>query len=215
MLGSGRIFQYSDEAIAEEPLEYIPDYWTKIWGIDFGIGHPFAAALLLWDRDNDVLHLHHTIRIADQLPLAHVAAMRPVGAAVPVAWPQDGTARSKSDGLPLSMQYKKAGALMLPSHATWPDGSVSTEAGIMELQERMATGRFKAAKQLSDFYEEFHMYHRKDGQIVKIKDDILSALRIAVMQKRSGQAVALGGRFYKRNRGDGIAEGLDFDLFDV
>jgi hypothetical protein len=31
-------------------------------------------------------------------------------------------------------------------HATWPDGSVSTEAGIAEWDEREQTGRLKVAR---------------------------------------------------------------------
>jgi hypothetical protein len=71
MLGSGRIFMTPEDAITEPPLEYIPAHWAKLWGIDIGIGHPFGAVLMLWDRDNDVVHVHHVIRMADALPLMH------------------------------------------------------------------------------------------------------------------------------------------------
>jgi hypothetical protein len=54
MLGSGRIFMTPEDAITEPALEYIPAHWAKLWGIDPGIGHPFGAVLMLWDRDNDV-----------------------------------------------------------------------------------------------------------------------------------------------------------------
>jgi hypothetical protein len=73
---------------------------------------------------------------------------------------------------------------MLDTHATFADGSNSTEAGIMEMQDRMTSGRFKVAAHLTQWFDEFRSYHRKDGQLVKIKDDLLSATRIAVMAKR-------------------------------
>ncbi len=212
MLGSGRIFQYSEEAIREETLDYIPAHWVKLWGIDFGIGHPFGAVLILWDRDNDVIHVHHTIRVSDQLPLQHAAAMRPIGAAVPVAWPQDGTAREKVGGQTVATGYKAQGLRMLPQHATFPDGGVSTEAGILEMQERMSTGRLKVAAHLSDWWQEFRLYHRKDGQIVKVNDDLMSATRIAIMMRRYAAAVALGGQYNSRRRAT-VAEGVDFDPF--
>src|SRR6185437_12739347 len=85
MLGSGRIFMTPEAGISEPPIEYIPQAWAKLWGIDFGIGHPFAAALILWDRDNDVIHVHHVYRVADALPIQHAAAMKLIGASVPVA----------------------------------------------------------------------------------------------------------------------------------
>jgi hypothetical protein len=50
--------------------------------------------------------------------------------------------------------------------------------------ERMQTGRFKVASHLSDWWEEFRLYHRKDGLIQDINDDLLSATRYGVMSIR-------------------------------
>lgn len=211
-LGSGRIFMTPEGIITEPPIEYIPPHWTKLWGIDFGIGHPFAAVLILWDRDNDVIHVHHAYRIADALPIQHAHAMKQIGAAVPVAWPKDGGDREKSSGEPLAASYKKHDLRMLGEHATWVDGGVSTEAGILEMDERMKSGRFKVAAHLSEWFEEYRFYHRKDGQIVKLKDDLLSATRIAVMAKRFGKTVQLGSQGAPRDTST-IATGSDFDVF--
>ena len=91
---------------------------------------------------------------------------------------------------------------------------MSTEAAVIEMQERITTGRFKAAAHLGEFWEEFDLYHRKDGQIVKVNDDILSSIQKAIMMKRFSRAVALGGGGANRaRRNDGLATGLDFDLF--
>ncbi len=212
MLGSGRIFMMPEGGITEPPIEYIPPHWVKLWGVDFGIGHPFAAALILWDRDNDVIHVHHCYRIADALPIQHAAAMKLIGAAVPVAWPKDGADREKGSGEPLANMYRKQDLIMLPDHATWPDGGVSTEAGILEMDERMKAGRLKVAAQLSEWFEEYRFYHRKDGQIVKLKDDLMSATRVAVMMKRFGRAVLLGGHRMPRST-DIVAPGTEFDVF--
>jgi phage terminase large subunit-like protein len=117
MMGSGRIFPYPHEAIIEQPILHIPAYWVKGWGIDFGINHPFAANLMLWDKDNDVIHVHATIRMADALPLQHAQPMLIQGAAVPVFWPQDGTQRSKDGtGEPLAAAYRKHKLLMHHEH---------------------------------------------------------------------------------------------------
>lgn len=210
-LGSGRIFTTLEESIVEAPVEYVPAHWVKLWGIDFGINHPFAAVLILWDRDNDVIHVHHAHRVKDALPIQHAAAMKPIGANVPVAWPHDGGER-RDDGKPMSDHYKRHGLVMLPQHATWPDGGISTEAGILEMDERERSGRLKVAAHLSDYLEERRFYHRKDGKIVKVKDDLMSACRIAIMMKRYARAVSLGGRAAPRQTA-GIAEGMDFDVF--
>jgi phage terminase large subunit-like protein len=192
MLGSGRIFTASEDSILEEPIVDVPPFWHKLGGLDFGIDHPFGAVIILWDKDADVIHVHHCFRVKDALPIQHVDALKRVGAAVPWAWPNDGNVR-RDDGKPMADHYKRHGLLMLPSHATWPDGSVSTEAGILEMDEREKSGRLKYANHLSDLLEERRLYHRKDGQIVKIRDDLMSALRVAIMAKRFARQVQLGG----------------------
>ena len=54
----------------------------------------------------------------------------------------------------------------------------------MAMLERMETNRFKVFKGLNDWFEEFRLYHRKDGKIVKERDDIMSATRYGVMMLR-------------------------------
>ncbi len=212
MLGSGRIFKTPEAGLIEPAREYVPGYWTKIWGIDIGIGHPFGATLLLWDRDTDTIHVHHTIRMPDALPIVHAAAMKTIGAAVPVAWPKDAGDREKGTGEPVSKIYKRHGLVMLDEHAQWPEGGVSTEAGILEWDEREKTGRLKIAAHLSEFLEERRFYHRKDGAIVKIKDDLLSAARVGMMMKRFARPVPLGSAYDRKGEATGIARGVDFDL---
>ena len=42
----------------------------------------------------------------------------------------------------------------------------------------------KVAKHLEDWFEEFRTYHRKDGKVVKLDDDLMAATRYAVMMLR-------------------------------
>jgi hypothetical protein len=70
---------------------------------------------------------------------------------------------------------------MLNEHATHEAGGYGIEAGISDLLERMQTGRFKVFSHLNDWWEEFRLYHRKDGLIVKEFDDLMSSTRIANM----------------------------------
>ena len=64
---------------------------------------------------------------------------------------------------------------------TNPDGSSYVEPGIMEILERMRTGRFKVFADCKDLFTEFRKYHRKNGKIVKQADDILDAMRYSAM----------------------------------
>lgn len=214
MLGSGRIFQVSEEAVREEPFSP-PSYWPKLWGIDFGIGHPFGAALYAWDRDADVLHVIHAFRMKGARPIDHAKAMKPWGLDIPVAWPRDGHNRESGSGHPLSRYYKDEGMRMLPDHATWPDGSISTEAGIQEMSDRMTTGRYKVAAHLSEWWEEFRTYHRKDGMIVKLNDDLMSASRIGVMAKRYARVSGAQGFGSSERKAVKIAAGVDAEHWGV
>lgn len=217
MRGVGRVFSMGREAISEAPIQFVPEHWHKGWGIDFGIAHPFGAVLVAHDRDADCVHVLRTIRVSEQLPLQHAVPMKSVGADVPVAWPHDGNARDKGSGEPLSKLYKAQGLRMLPTHATFPDGSNSTEAGVLEMDQRMQTGRLKVAANLSDWFEEFDDYHRKeDTQIVKTRDDLMSATRMAIMSLRFFKPVMLGPRRPDQSGGQGsggLARGVEFELF--
>ena len=71
MLGEGRIFDAPEESIVEDPLQYVPLHWKKIGGVDFG--QHFGYALLLWDVDNDVIHMHDAARLDN----AHQDIFRP------------------------------------------------------------------------------------------------------------------------------------------
>lgn len=48
----------------------------------------------------------------------------------------------------------------------------------------MRGGKLKVLKTLTDWREEFRLYHRKDGLVVKEHDDLMSATRIALMMLR-------------------------------
>lgn len=190
-LGSGRIFPIAEEAIKVEPFE-IPAHWVQICGIDFGWDHPSAAARLAWDRDADVIYVTAAHRQKEQTPLMFAATVKPWGEWLPWAWPHDGLQHDKGSGKPLRDQYAEQGLNMLPGKATHPPetgeeegtGGNGVEAGLMDMLDRMQSGRFKVLSHLNDWFEEFRMYHREDGKVVKLDDDLMSATRYANMMKR-------------------------------
>ena len=86
---------------------------------------------------------------------------------------------------------------MLETHATHTSGGFGTEAGISEMLSRMVTGRLKVDRHLSAWFDEFRMYHRKEGKIVKIRDDLMSATRIGCMMLREAKAEPVKARRLK------------------
>lgn len=184
-LGSGRIFPVPEEDITVPPIS-IPKHWVQIGGIDFGWDHPTAAAHLAWDRDSDIIYVTKVYRKREAPVVLHAAALKPWGDWLPWSWPHDGN-NDTAAGENLASQYKAQGLGFLPDRATFEDGSNSVEAGLMDMLDRMVTGRWKVFSNCSEWFEEFRLYHRKDGKVVKERDDVLSASRYALMMKRFAQ----------------------------
>jgi phage terminase large subunit-like protein len=182
-LGSGRIFPLPDEAVAVD-VPPIPKEWARIVGVDFGYDHPFAAVELVHDRDADIVYVTKAFRQRESTPVLHAAAIRPWGEWIPIAWPHDGLQHDKGSGDQLASQYRAQHLNMLSERATFSDGTNGVEAGLMEMLDRMQTGRLKAARHLTEWFEEFRLYHRKDGKVVKEMDDLMSATRYALMMLR-------------------------------
>lgn len=183
ILGSGRIFPV-DESLIAIPAFNIPRFWPQIGAMDFGWDHPFAAVRIAYDSEDDVVYVTHVFRKREQTPLDHARHLRAWGDWLPWAWPADGFQHSKDSGEPLKNQYAANGLNMIGSHAKFSDGSVGVEAGLFDMLERMQTGRFKVFDHLNEWFEEFRLYHRKDGKVVKEGDDLMAATRYGVMMLR-------------------------------
>lgn len=182
-MGSGRVFPIEESAITTAPIA-IPAHWACLNGLDFGWDHPFAAVSVAWDRDPDVVYVTKCHRVKEQTPVLHAAAVKAWGDWMPCAWPHDGLQHDKGSGIQLAEQYRSHGLNMLDEQASHPEGGNGVEAGIMDMLERMQTGRLKVFSHLTEWFEEFRLYHRKDGRIVKERDDLMSATRYAVMMLR-------------------------------
>jgi phage terminase large subunit-like protein len=183
IMGSGRVFPI-EEALIEGPVIDIPPHWPRICGLDLGWDHPTAAVWLAWDRDTDTVYVTDCYRLREETPVVHAAAIKARGDWIPVSWPHDGLQHDKGSGIQIAEQYKAQGIAMLDERATFDDGSNGVEAGVMDILDRMKTGRFRVAKHLEDWWQEFRLYHRKSGQIVKERDDLMSATRYGVMMLR-------------------------------
>lgn len=201
MMGSGRIFPVAEEGIAIPAFD-MPAHWPRLGGLDFGWDHPTAAVRLVWDRDADCAYVTHAYRVRQATPLVHAAALKAWGRDMPWAWPHDGLQHSKDSGEALAAQYRRLGLAMLPERATYEDGSAGVEAGLMDMLDRMQTGRLKVVAHLADWFEEFRLYHRKEGRVVKEADDLMAATRYALMCLRFARLDGAGTRRPARALGD-------------
>ena len=195
MLGSGRIFDLPRESIECQAFD-VPRHYFQLGGVDFGYGdHPFAAVKVLHDREADILYLTNCYKEQEPKPAIHASAVRDWGYGLRWAYPHDGS-RQWGDSGPVKDVYRAEGMRMLAEHSTFRTGGYSTEAAVQLLLSRMQTGRFKAFAHLDQFWSEVSMYHRKDGLIVKQRDDLLSALYKTVMMLRYARVPDDGARVY-------------------
>lgn len=190
VFGSGLVFPFSQDKIAIEPFD-IPDKWPRIAAIDFGWDHPTAVVWIAHDTASDTIYLYDGHSESKATPIVHAASINARPRWIPVSWPKDGLQTDKGSGLNLAEQYRNLGVNMLhdffrnpPTPGDNGKGNVNIEPGIMEIIQRIETGRFKVFSHLQDWFQEYNAYHRKDGKIVPIKDDLMSATRYAVQSVR-------------------------------
>jgi phage terminase large subunit-like protein len=196
-LGSGRIFPIREDDIAINHRDF-PVHWPRCGGMDFGWDHPFAAVELVWDRDSDVVYVSKCHRLREATPIMHAAALKAWGD-LRWFWPRDGRRETlEGAGIALADQYRRQGLDMWHEHSQFENGSVSVEAGLMEMLDRMQSGRFRVFRHLHDWFEEYRLYHRKDGRVVKEGDDLMSATRYGVMMLRHARTEAGRRNFNRR-----------------
>jgi phage terminase large subunit-like protein len=221
MQGEGAVFETSVESIKHklDPAS-VPTYWPWLWALDFrhsgqeSGGHPFAAVLLTWDRDNDVVYVMDAFRMFG-MAANHVARIKesPMRDA-PVAWPHDGgRGAGIITGETVAAIYKKLGLTMRPTHATFPDGGYNFEAGITVMEERLAGGKLKVAAHLAEWFDEYQGYHRVNGLVNKVDDDLLSATRVGCMDLRFAKAPERFPQYRRGGEQQQLADGMDFDVF--
>lgn len=191
IVGDAMIFPIPDDQIKVEPFQ-IPDSWYQIMAVDFGGDHPFAVGKFAIDPSGK----RKTVYLIDaqkhrRLTLSQEASiMRAMGGdKIPVAYPHDGNKFDKQSGKTIANLYREENVKMLSQSFSNPpepgkqegSGGIGREAGLKKLYWAMTEGRFKVFSHLSEWFQEKATYHRKDGKVVDIKDDLMSMTRYGYM----------------------------------
>lgn len=193
LLGTGAIFPIADSRISIEPFE-IPGHWRRLNGIDFGMDHPGAGAFCALDGDSDTFYVYDGYKESGHTPVYHAAAMKKHGEWIPNAWPHDGLQREKGSNVALKDFFRQQKLTMLREFAQYRDArGNSREASLIEMYEYMKLGRFKVFSTCTPWFEEKRLYHRKDGKVVAVHDDLISASRYAFMMRRYATHKPMGG----------------------
>ena len=201
MFGHGLVFSIAESALKVAPetdsgkaITSIP--WLKyIRAIDLGINHPTAVAWLAYDAEIDTIYLLKCYSEKGDAAAVHAAAANSYLDFAPCVFPHDIDTREKGSGKTLRKYYAEAGLQNTVDFKN-DDGSIYVEPGIQILLDRMKNGTFKVLDNVENeaFFRELRQYHREDGKIVPIDDDVISAVRYgAIMITRYG--VPMGGSY--------------------
>jgi hypothetical protein len=150
-----------------------PDQDIKSWarwivGVDFGYGHPFAAAICAWVPETEEFFVLDGFKMERGEAFYHVKRIAGLcrGLRIPIAWPHDGLQHEKGSGEALADVYRRLGAPMLATHAQNKGGGYHVEPAIEEMCGYMKRGTFAIANHMSELGEEILSYHR-DEQIAR------------------------------------------------
>lgn len=191
LVGEAMIFPVADDLIMCDPFQ-IPKDWYEIIGIDFGGDHPFAVTKFAFDPNGEKkkayitdCQKHRRLTISQEASI--IKGMG--GDKIPVAWPHDGNKQDKQSGKPIADLYREEGVNMLDQCFSNPaepfknegTGGQGVDVGLKKMYWAMTEGRFKVFRTLPEWFKEKGAYHKKDGNVVALNDDLMSASRYAYM----------------------------------
>ena len=188
LVGDSMVFPISDDQISCDPFP-IPDHYNQIIGIDFGGDHPFAAVNIAYDPQTKIGYINKAVKQRRLLISEESSILRKQfnGKVIPIAWPHDGNKQDKQSGKPIADFYREEELNLLDKCFSNPPepgkeentGGQGTEAGLKKMFWDFSEGRLKVFSNLDEFFKEKGAYHRKDGNVVRLQDDLMSATRYA------------------------------------
>lgn len=175
-VGSGMVYPIQESLITCEPLE-IPDYWPRVFGLDFGWKDPTAALFAAHDRDNDILYFYAEYAASELTPQHHARELIKQGANWMFGvYDPSGRITNLKDGSRLVDLYREAGIKQLSP------ANNSREAGVQTVLQRMQRGKLKIVKTLNKTLTEYRMYARnEDGLLKDGNDHLMDCMRYIVM----------------------------------
>lgn len=193
--GSGLVYPVSETIIAIPPM-HIPNEWRRLASIDFGMSaDPTAIVFRAIDPRTDTTYIYD-VYVSDSGDSEHrvAGAVKRQIAGIPVAWPHDGNKQIK--GLTTVEIYRRLGFKMLPTHATFQNGSNKVADGVAALRNRMEMGKYRVFTTCRHWFEEYRKYRYDEKGIAKKQDDhVMDADRYGLMMERYakvGMDIAFG-----------------------
>ncbi len=145
----------------------------RAYGLDVG----WKKTAAIWgalDRDTDILYLTSEHYRGQAEPTVHAKAIKMRGSWMPGIIDYAGT--NQSDGKRVMTLYENEGLNLIRADK-------SVEAGLLEVLDRLSTGRLKVFSTLQHWLGEYRLYRRDEkGRVVKQNDHLMDATRYLVMK---------------------------------
>lgn len=172
-LGSGAIYPVPESEIVCKPFD-IPAYWPRGYGMDVG-WNKTAAIWGAHDRDADVVYLYSEHYRGNAEPSIHAEAIRARGRWQTGVIDPASRSRGQRDGEQLLASYIELGLHLMPADN-------GRESGLLEVWQRLSTGRLRVFDNLQNCLMEYRLYRRDDkGAVVKERDHLMDATRYLVV----------------------------------
>lgn len=172
-LGSGAIFPVPESDIIIKPFE-IPEEWPIAYGMDVG----WRKTCAIWGAYNekeDIWYLFSEYYRGYAEPSVHADAIKARGMWINGVIDPAARGSNQKDGQSLLVEYEKLGLnLQVANNAV--------EAGLLEMFQRLSTGRLRIFSTLQNWLAEYRVYRRDDkGKVVKSNDHLMDATRYLIM----------------------------------
>ncbi|RVU32711.1 hypothetical protein [Neptunomonas marina] len=194
-LGSGAIYPIPEEEVFIDPIQ-LPDYFHRAYGLDVG----WKKTAAIWgaiDRDSDIIYCYSEHYRGYAEPSVHASGIRARGAWIPGNIDYAGT--NQSDGQRIMELYENEDLNLIRAEK-------AVEAGLLEVLQRLSTGRLKIFKTLTNTASEYRIYRRDEkGKVVKKNDHAMDALRYLVMGIEHAITKPVETTFSRPAVGDSVA----------
>lgn len=173
-LGSGMVYPIPESLITCAPFE-IPEFWPRVFGLDFGWKDPTAALFAAHDRDNDVVYIYGEYAASELTPQHHARELMKQGADWMFGvYDPAGNQTNQKDGSKLADLYRESGIKRLSK------ADNAREASILKVLQRMQNNKLYIFNTLHKTLRELRMYARKDGLIKDGNDHLMDCLRYII-----------------------------------
>jgi hypothetical protein len=200
-LGAGAIYPVPEEDFVIDPFQ-IPAWFPRLYGLDVG-WKKTAAIWLAHDRDTDIVYAYSEHYRGQAEAPVHAKGIRLRGDWIPGVIDTAARGRSQVDGKTLWKLYEDEGLILHKANK-------AVEAGLMEVLDRLSTGRLKIFSTLQHTLGELRLYRRDEkGRIVKENDHCLhpdtlvitseGKQRIRDMVGTKGKVLTIGGKWTEYN----------------